>query len=80
MSHKRQPAVEGVIPGQMNGNVTSIFGSENQSVVVVDDQATGRTILKSIISGISPRISCEVFSDPNPVSYTHLTLPTSDLV
>ncbi len=76
MSHKRQPAVEGVIPGQMNGNVTSIFGRENQSVVVVDDQATGRTILKSIISGISPRISCEVFSDPNQaLEYCKLNVP-----
>ncbi|WP_457666711.1 HD domain-containing phosphohydrolase [Thiolapillus sp.] len=76
MSHKRQPAVEGVIPGQSKGSVTSIFGRENQSVVVVDDQATGRTILKSIITGISPRISCEVFSDPNQaLEYCKLNVP-----
>ncbi|WP_419583144.1 response regulator [Thiolapillus sp.] len=56
--------------------MTSIFGRENQSVVVVDDQATGRTILKSIISGISPRISCEVFSDPNQaLEYCKLNVP-----
>jgi len=65
MNHDRQPSTEGVVPEKTGGNVTSIFGRENQSVVVVDDQATGRTILKSIITGISPRISCEVFSDPN---------------
>lgn len=65
MNQKNQAAGPPVFPGQSRGNVTSIFGRENQSVVVVDDQATGRTILKSIISGISPRISCEVFADPH---------------
>lgn len=65
MSQKKPSVGEHPISGYSNGNVTPIFGREHQSVVVVDDQATGRTILKSIISGISPKISCEVFADPH---------------
>ncbi|WP_070104893.1 response regulator [Thiolapillus brandeum] len=32
-------------------------------MVIVDDQATGRTILESIISAISPKITCRAFAD-----------------
>jgi len=48
-----------------NGNVTPFVTAEEQFVVIVDDQATGRTILESIISAISPRITCRSFSDAN---------------
>jgi two-component system response regulator RpfG len=76
MSQKKQVAGAPIFPGQSRGNVTSIFGRENQSVVVVDDQATGRTILKSIISGISPKISCEVFADPHQaLEYCKINVP-----
>ncbi len=50
------------LPRQKNGNVTSIVSADEQFVVIVDDQATGRTILESIISAISPSISCKVFA------------------
>ncbi len=33
-------------------------------VIIIDDQATGRAILESIVKKISPDISCKSFSDP----------------
>lgn len=76
MSQKKQSVGESPLSGYSNGNVTPIFGREHQSVVVVDDQATGRTILKSIISGISPKITCEVFADPHEaLEYCKLNVP-----
>jgi two-component system response regulator RpfG len=64
MNHKKKPVAASSGGEQPKGNVTPIFGYKKQSVVIVDDQATGRTILESIISGISSNISCKVFSDP----------------
>ncbi|WP_456446512.1 response regulator [Thiolapillus sp.] len=43
--------------------MTPFVTAEEQFVVIVDDQATGRTILESIISAISPRITCKAFAD-----------------
>ena len=63
MNQKKHTIVEKPAT-RSKGNVTPIFGHKKQSVVIVDDQATGRTILESIISGISPNIVCKVFSDP----------------
>ena len=47
-------------------NKVTPFLRENRPahVVIVDDQATGRAILESIIKKISPEISCESFADP----------------
>ncbi len=56
--------IQGLEPASRNtGNVTPFVTAEEQFVVIVDDQATGRTILESIISAISPRITCKAFAD-----------------
>ena len=66
--------------------------SKSQLIYVVDDEPAIRDILENVLSDEGyPVITCqnsEVFYDqlekqtPDlvPVSYTHLTLPTSDLV
>ncbi len=63
MKHIASSVRKHELPRQKNGNVTSIVRANEQFVVIVDDQATGRTILESIISAISPSISCKVFAD-----------------
>ena len=47
------------------GNVTP-FNPEtgSQHVIIIDDQATGRAILESIVKKISPQINCQPFADP----------------
>ena len=56
--------IQGLGPIRSNtGNVTPFVTAEEQFVVIVDDQATGRTILESIISAISPKVTCRVFAD-----------------
>jgi two-component system response regulator RpfG len=37
---------------------------EGEHVVIIDDQATGRAILESIVKKISPDIICKSFADP----------------
>lgn len=37
---------------------------EDAHVVIIDDQATGRAILETIVKKISPDISCKSFADP----------------
>ena len=56
--------IQGLGPIRSNtGNVTPFVTAEEQFVVIVDDQATGRTILEGIISAISPKVTCRVFAD-----------------
>ncbi|HDK38644.1 MAG TPA: response regulator [Thiolapillus brandeum] len=76
MIQKKQPLDERLDPGQSNGNVIPIFDRESQSVVIVDDQATGRAILKSIVSSISPNISCRVFAEAHQaLAYCETHIP-----
>ena len=47
-------------------NVTPFYKeSGSQSVIIIDDQATGRAILQSIVRKISPRITSQSFADPH---------------
>ncbi len=47
------------------GNVTRFYSKrDGQDVIIIDDQATGRAILESIVKKISAKISCQSFSDP----------------
>lgn len=47
-------------------NVTPFYPENRRThVIIIDDQATGRAILESIIKKISPDISCASFADPS---------------
>lgn len=48
------------------GSITPIQKEEDrQNVIIIDDQATGRAILESVVKKISPYISCHPFADPH---------------
>lgn len=54
------------IKSHRGNNITPFHGGKaGQNVVVIDDQATGRAILESVVSKISPHISCQSFADPH---------------
>ena len=57
---------------------------ESIDVYIVENEKSARKFIKSVSSGKSQAsltlFSLNKFTDPLAVSYTHLTLPTSDLV
>lgn len=58
-------AIDATVRSAHGNNVTSFHKEEGeQRVIIIDDQATGRAILESVVKKIANSISCQSFADP----------------
>ena len=63
---------QNVFEGQKINELAIVFGNERNQVVIMDPIETDSAALKKMISDFTRNLG----KSPDPVSYTHLTLPT----
>jgi len=61
---KRQNTGGHPVLAEEQDDTLSRSGDQHQHVVIIDDQATGRTILERVVQNISPNITQSSYADP----------------
>ena len=62
---KRQKSNDHHAPAKERDGILPQTGNQQQHVVIIDDQATGRTILERVVQNISPNITQSSYADPH---------------
>ncbi len=64
MTKRHNSGDHDVLTGEQEDRLP-LTGDQHQHVVIIDDQATGRTILERVVQNISPNITQSSYADPH---------------